>query len=348
MMMGSGSRLHVLVTWYDYKLLRFFKTVFGVKGHPTIGDYCRLWIMWQNSNSTLTPKDCAAFFEFVEKSWNKEIGKYLAGSITKVPVCSGDQILLLQKHDVFIPDDLLLEDLFKKKAEQPLFVWYPPASLSLLSPTKLNEIYNTIGVQKISEVVTRDESEDLKLDSLTMVRKETMIKPGLLRIILALLADPVLDIPAEKRHKMVSSLTNVDVYETVMPLTVSYQVGLSSGRSMHVKSARLFCWEREDFRLFMRKNYGSGSLDNAQRIQYASYFAEISKGLLFERTDRVPALAELISAGFQLDFDVPAVRFLLKFKNLRLLEEDEQFCYLAPFQSNKSCNDPTYMLSLSL
>uniref|UniRef100_A0A0E0MMB3 Uncharacterized protein n=1 Tax=Oryza punctata TaxID=4537 RepID=A0A0E0MMB3_ORYPU len=327
-----GSQLHVLVTWYDYKLLRFFKTVFGVKGHPTIGDYCRLWIMWQNSNSTPTPKGCAAFFEFVDKNWNTEIGKYLAGSITKVPVCSGDQILLLPKQDVFIPDDLLLEDLFRMQAEQPLFVWYPPASLSLLSPAKLNEIYSTIGVQKISKVVTRDESEDLKLDhSLTMVQKGTVIKPGLLRIILAFLADPSLDLPAEKRHEMISRLTNVVVYETAMPLTASYQVGLSSGRSLNVKSARIFRWEREESRIFMTKNYGLVSLANAERVQCAAYFAEeISKGLLFERTDRVPALAELITAGFLLDFDVPAVRFLLKFKNVRLLEEDEQFCsYLA-------------------
>uniref|UniRef100_A0A0E0BSN5 Protein NO VEIN C-terminal domain-containing protein n=1 Tax=Oryza glumipatula TaxID=40148 RepID=A0A0E0BSN5_9ORYZ len=327
-----GSQLHVLVTWYDYKLLRFFKTVFGVKGHPTIGDYCRLWIMWQNSKSTPTPKDCAAFFEFVDKNWNTEIGKYLAGSITKVPVCSEDRILLLPKQDVFIPDDLLLEDLFRMQAEQPLFVWYPPASLSLLSPAKLNEIYSTVGVQKISKVVTRDESEDLKLDhSLTMVQKGTVIKPGLLRIILAFLADPALDFPAEKRHEMVSCLTNVVVYETAMPLTASYQVGLSSGRSLNVKSARIFRWEREESRIFMTRNYGSVSLENAERVQCAAYFAEeISKGLLFERTDRVPALAELIMAGFLLDFDVPAVRFLLKFKNVRLLEDDEQFCsYLA-------------------
>lgn len=327
-----GSQLHVLVTWYDYKLLRFFKTVFGVKGHPTIGDYCRLWIMWQNSKSTPTPKDCAAFFEFVDKNWNTEIGKYLAGSITKVPVCSEDRILLLPKQDVFIPDDLLLEDLFRMQAEQPLFVWYPPASLSLLSPAKLNEIYSTVGVQKISKVVTRDESEDLKLDhSLTMVQKGTVIKPGLLRIILAFLADPALDFPAEKRHEMVSCLTNVVVYETAMPLTVSYQVGLSSGRSLNVKSARIFRWEREESRIFMTRNFGSASLENAERVQCAAYFAEeISKGLLFERTDQVPALAELIMAGFLLDFDVPAVRFLLKFKNVRLLEDDEQFCsYLA-------------------
>uniref|UniRef100_J3NDD1 Sacsin/Nov domain-containing protein n=1 Tax=Oryza brachyantha TaxID=4533 RepID=J3NDD1_ORYBR len=327
-----SSQLHVLVTWYEYKLLRFFKTVFDVKGHPTIGDYRRLWIMWQNSNSTPPPKDCTAFFEFVEKNWNPEIGKYLAGSITKVPGCSGDQILLLEKQDVFIPDDLLLEDLFSKQAEQPLFVWYPPAILSLLSPAKLNEIYSTIGVQKISKVVTPDKAEDLDLDSLTMVRKETVIKPGLLMIILAFLADPVLDIPAEKRHEMVSCLTNAAVYETVVPLTVSYQVRLSSGRIMNVKSAQLFRWEREELRLFITKNCGSGSLDNAERIQCAAYFAEeISKGLLFDRVDRVHALADLMTAGFLLDFDVPAVQFLLKFKNLRLLKEDEQFCYLATF-----------------
>lgn len=38
-----GSQLHVLVKWYNSKLLRYFNTIFGVKHHPTVSDYCKLW-----------------------------------------------------------------------------------------------------------------------------------------------------------------------------------------------------------------------------------------------------------------------------------------------------------------
>ncbi|CAL4906784.1 unnamed protein product [Urochloa decumbens] len=321
-----GSQLHVLEKWYNRKLLRYFNTTFGVKRHPTVSDYCKLWSTWQDSNSALAQKDCAAFWEFFGKNWRTDIEKFIAGCITKVPVCSGDQILLLEKQDVFIPDDLILEDLFKKQAQQPLFVWYPSASLPCLSPAKLNDIYSGIGVQKISKAVARDESEHMKIEHVTIVHNGTVIKPGLLRIVLAFLANPILDISANKRHEMVSGLTNVVVYETSMPLTVSYQVGLSSGRSMVVTSARFFRWERENSRLFVTKTEVSGSVINAIKMECAACFAEeISKGLLFENTDQVPALAELVRTGFLLDFDVPAIEVLLKLKNLQLFEEDEQF-----------------------
>jgi len=157
-----------------------------------------------------------------------------------------------------------------------------------------------------------------------------VIKLGLLKIVLAFLADPILNISVEQRHEMVASLTNVAVYETRGPLNVTYQVGFSSGRSMHVTCARFFRWERENSRLFVTETDGPGSMTNAMKMEYALCFAEeISKGLLSENTDRIPALAELVRTGFLLEFDVPAVQILLNLKNLRLFEQDEQF--LLPF-----------------
>nr|TKW28523.1 hypothetical protein SEVIR_3G333300v2 [Setaria viridis] len=322
-----GSQLHVLVKWYNSKLLRYFNTIFALE-------------CVQDSNSALAQKYCAAFWKFFGKNWSTDMGKFIAGCITKVPVCSGDQILLLEKQDVFILDDLLLEDLFKKQAQQPLFVWYPSASLPCLSPTKLNDIYSSIGIQNISKAVARGESEGLKIEHVTIVHKGTVIKPGLLRIVLAFLADPILNISADKRHEPVSGLTNVVVYETSMPLTVSYQVGLSSGRNMVVTSARFFCWEREDSRLDVTKTEVTGLVTNSVKMEHAACFAEeISKGLLFENADHVPALAELVRTGFLLDFDVPAVEILLKLKNLRLFEKDEQFLlpYTDMLRANRSC-----------
>ncbi|XP_022681020.1 uncharacterized protein LOC101763778 [Setaria italica] len=299
-----GSQLHVLVKWYNSKLLRYFNTIFGVKHHPTVSDYCKLWSVCRTA---LAQKDCAAFWKFFGKNWSTDMGKFISGCITKVPVCSGDQILLLEKQDVFILDDLLLEDLFKKQAQQPLFVWYPSASLPCLSPTKLNDIYSSIGIQNISKAVARGASEGLKIEHVTIVHK---------------------------------GLTNVVVYERSMPLTVSYQVGLSSGRNMVVTSARFFCWEREDSRLDVTKTEVTGLVTNSVKMEHAACFAEeISKGLLFENADHVPALAELVRTGFLLDFDVPAVEILLKLKNLRLFEKDEQFLlpYTDMLRANRSC-----------
>ncbi|RCV18657.1 hypothetical protein SETIT_3G319700v2 [Setaria italica] len=316
-----GSQLHVLVKWYNSKLLRYFNTIFGVKHHPTVSDYCKLWSVCRTA---LAQKDCAAFWKFFGKNWSTDMGKFISGCITKVPVCSGDQILLLEKQDVFILDDLLLEDLFKKQAQQPLFVWYPSASLPCLSPTKLNDIYSSIGIQNISKAVARGASEGLKIEHNCP----------------SFLADPILNISADKRHELVSGLTNVVVYERSMPLTVSYQVGLSSGRNMVVTSARFFCWEREDSRLDVTKTEVTGLVTNSVKMEHAACFAEeISKGLLFENADHVPALAELVRTGFLLDFDVPAVEILLKLKNLRLFEKDEQFLlpYTDMLRANRSC-----------
>lgn len=79
-----------------------------------------------------------------------------------------------------------------------------------------------------------------------------------------------------------------------------------------------------ELKLFLPKY--NGSLSSTERIEYATGLSEeISKGLLFERTDQVAALAELLKLGSLLDFDVPAVQHLLKLKNLRLLEDDELF-----------------------
>ncbi|AQK65212.1 uncharacterized protein [Zea mays] len=321
-----GSQLYVLVKWYSSKLLRYFNTAFGVKHRPTVSDYCKLWSMWQGSNSTLTQKECVAFWEFFGKNWSTDMGKFIAGCVDKVPVSSGDQILLLEKQDVFIPDDLLLEDLFKKQAQKPLFVWYPSTSLPCLSPARLNDIYSSIGVQKISKSVVSNQYDHLEIESVTLVHKGTVIKLGLLKIVLAFLTDPILDISVEKRYEMVTSLTNVAVYETRGPLNVSYQVGLSSGRSLHVTCARFFRWERESSRLFVTEADEPGSMTYAMKMEYASCFAEeISKGLLSENKEQIPALAELVRTGFLLEFDVPAVQILLNLKNLRLFEQDEQF-----------------------
>lgn len=61
-------------------------------------------------------------------------------------------------------------------------------------------------------------------------------------------------------------------------------------------------------------------------MEFATNFAdEISQGLLFEKADQVPLLAELIKIGSLMDFHAAAVEYLLKSKNLQLFPEDEEF-----------------------
>lgn len=229
------------------KLLNFFSMAFVVKNEPAVGDYCKLWSMWQRTNNfTLRHKDCSTFWEFICKHWNSETQQLLSGCITKVPAHYEGKIMLVEKQDVFIPDDLLLEDLFDKQAKQPLFVWYPSAGTTFLSRTKLNDIYSSIGVKKISKVVLKEECKSITLDSVTTTPTGTVIKPGLLRIVLAFLANPTIGISAEKRHQMVSSLTSVALKGLSRPFDINYRVTLSSGRTIVVKSAGKFRWEREN------------------------------------------------------------------------------------------------------
>ena len=62
--------------------------------------------------------------------------------MVKLPVGSSDShgILLSNKHNVFIVDDLQLKDIFEKFSSKSLFVWCPQPSMPSLPPTKLLEI----------------------------------------------------------------------------------------------------------------------------------------------------------------------------------------------------------------
>lgn len=91
----------------------------------------------------------------------------------------------------------------------------------------------------------------ITLDSVTALRTGTVIKPGLLQIVLAFLADPMIGFSAEKRHHIVSSLTKAAVYVLSRPFDISYSVTLSSGICIVVKAAGMFRWVRENARLFV-------------------------------------------------------------------------------------------------
>ncbi|KAG8089876.1 hypothetical protein GUJ93_ZPchr0011g27555 [Zizania palustris] len=315
-----ASQLYVLDKYYDKKLLNFFSNVLGVMSGPSTEHYCQLWKTWESSVSELSIADCSAFWKFIAVNWGQTTSNLMSGCI-KVPVYTDGKIILSSKKDVFIPDDLLLKDLFSKHL---IFIWYPSSTLPSMSRARMNNIYGSIGVGTISKAVRKNDSFDLRSGNLKTISPNKVIKAGLLQVVLAFLSDPDLDMSTEERNKTVSWLLNVTVLETNEPITVGYSVSLSSGRSLDVKASRMLRWERENYKLYVQ---GSHDADGyKEKIEFAAYFAnEISRGLLFEMADQIPSLAELIKVGCLLDFQHAAVEFLLMSKNLQLFPEDEAF-----------------------
>ncbi|XP_059640868.1 uncharacterized protein LOC132283016 [Cornus florida] len=328
-----GTQLHVLEKRYERKLQHFFSSVLEVKINPSLDDYCKLWKVWESNGHNLSHAECCSFWGYVTKHWNLKTEKILDENLLKLPVSSGPEgILLFDKRDVFIANDLQLKDLFEQSSSCPLFVWFPQPSLPSLPRSKLLEIYIKIGVRTISEAVTKELSVLDVLELKQVNPSEVFIGKGLCRLILSFLADLSLKMEAEKRHEAVRRLFNLTVLETVEPITMGYSLSLSSGKIVNVKASRMIRWDRENLKLFMQKMDRSGGKKNM--IKYGTYFSEvISEGVLWEEEDHISQLVELMKLGYLLEFDEEAIGFLLKTKNLQLYWEDEEFLSSA-FPSN--------------
>lgn len=317
--------LNVLDKFYETKVLSFFSKVLGVRTHPTIDDYCQLWSDWENAHRPLAFVDCCAFWDFVAKHWSPKIKGLVSDFIRKVPVSMGSGgIRLVNKDDVFIPNDLQLRDLFEKACPD-IFAWYPQPSPPSLSQSKLYEIYTCFGVRTISESVEKDESfETNSSKAKKLDPRDAMIRSGLFRIVLGFLADSSLELPSEARHLIVKQLHDLEIFELDEPITVCYSLLLSSGKSLSVNASQMVRWDRENSELFIQKTERSSGYK--ANIEFCTYFSEaISRGLLWDKPDQIDALSELIKLGCLLEFDDDAVKFLLKTKNLLLFVEDEEF-----------------------
>ncbi|CAL4991903.1 unnamed protein product [Urochloa decumbens] len=186
-------------------------------------------------------------------------------------------------------------------------------------------IYQSLGLRAISKAVTKDGSCVLNMNCCQAAEaRDAMVTPGLLRIILSFLANPVLEIGTDKRHQMASYLLGVKALQMTEPTSVSYQVKLSLGRTLTVKGRRTFRWERENRKLYVQKSEAPHG--RTTRMESATCFGEeISQGLLYERVEQIPSLTELLKVGFLVGFEENEVEFLLKTKNLQLYSEDEDF-----------------------
>ncbi|KAE8123813.1 hypothetical protein FH972_018737 [Carpinus fangiana] len=377
-------QLQVLEKHYDPKLLNFFSNAFLVRHNPSVDDYCKLWKVWESSGQPLSNADCCKFWVYVSKHWSEKTKKTLAGRLVKLPVgSSSDGILLSNKHDVFIADDLQLKDLFEHFYPHPIFAWCPRESLPSLPRRKLLEMYRIIGVRTISESVQKEELVDvahlnqvnpketvlkkgmvrlilgfladptrkiemetrheaikrlLKINFLETVEpineesvdvahlnqvnpKETVLKKGMVRLILGFLADPTRKIEMETRHEAIKRLLKINFLETVEPINVNYSLSLSSGEIVKAKATRVMLWDRLSSKFVAQKLDRCGGYKYI--IEYATYFSEaISEGLLWDNNDHIGPLSELIKLGFMMEFNDEAVGFLMSSKCLQIFMED--------------------------
>ncbi|XP_031105049.1 uncharacterized protein LOC116009965 [Ipomoea triloba] len=321
-----GSQLFDLGKYYSNELLTFLGKL-GVNSSPCLEDYFQLWKAWECAERRLMASECCAFWEFVVKHWNSRTKKYVEENLSKLPVCSGPNgILLLDKHEVFIGNDLYLKEVFEKSCVQQLFVWYPQPSLPSLPRTKLLDIYSEIGVPTLSESAQSRELSSIDCAGLERANPEMMfVGKNLFRLILGFLAQPCVEMEAEKRHEALRRLVNTSFLELKRPMTVEYKVSFSSGKILSAKGSRMMRWERESSKFFVTKLEKSDGYKGV--LEYATYYSEeVSKGILWEKEDEeVWELAELIKLGYILKFDQEAIRFLMKTKNLEIFMEDEQF-----------------------
>ncbi|XP_044491888.1 uncharacterized protein LOC123215739 [Mangifera indica] len=317
-----SSQLNVLDKHYERNLLSFFTSAFSVKSNPSVDDYCKLWMGWEGSRQQLSKDECCAFWRCVV-GWSPGKHKLLADSLLKVPVDSGsDGILLLNKRDAFIPDDLQLKDSFEKSSRS-LFVWCPQSSSHSLPRTKLLEVYRNLGVRTISESVQREElSVEDGVELKQVNPSDVSICRELIKLILGFLADLKLEV--EKRHETVKCLLNLTALETPEPITAKYSLSMSTGEIVDVTECQMILWDKDSSRFYtqeMDRSRGPKFL-----IEYATRFSQvISEGLLWDREEHISALSELIKCAFLVEFDEEAVGFLMKSKNLQIFVEDEKF-----------------------
>ncbi|KAJ6294323.1 hypothetical protein OIU76_022411 [Salix suchowensis] len=132
-----GQQFTFLEEYYEPNLLCFFSTAFNVTSNPSLDSHCKLWKVWETSGYQLSHAQCCAFWECVVGQWSSEVERTLADGLMKLPVHSGrGEILLLDKNDVFVADDLLLKELFENHSPRPVLVWYPQPGLPSLPRRK--------------------------------------------------------------------------------------------------------------------------------------------------------------------------------------------------------------------
>lgn len=282
-------------------------------------------LSWEDSGHQITHTECSAFWEFVVKNWNSRSKETFDKYLLRIPVLDpfSDKILLINKRDVFIGDDLFLMELFQRFS-RPIFVWYPQPSLKCLTRTKLMDIYRKLGVRTLSESVRKVMSDVDHAKFERINSEEKIIKKGLVKLVLGFLAKTSLEFDKERRHEAISRLLAIEAFETTEPMTIRNKLSFSYGDVINVEEKRMIHWDKLNNKFYMQKLDRSSGYKNV--ITYASHFSEeITDGVLCENEEHVPELSELIRSGFLVEFDEEAVEFLMKTKYLEILREDQDY-----------------------
>ncbi|KAL9303441.1 hypothetical protein ACSQ67_020704 [Phaseolus vulgaris] len=316
-----ASKFYVLEDIYDKKILPFFSSDMKVRNTPSVDDYVNLWNEWESSVEQLSYDKCHKFWLYMLHHFTLDTEKKLSKRFLKLPATSGNnEIFLLEKKDVFIPDNLHLKRLFEM---EKVFVWYPQ-DLVPSSRNDLSDLYRMIGARSVSECIcTEDPSlpnvvELKQIDAANVCNVKVLVK-----LILGFLACSSLKMEPNKRHEAVKGLLNLSFFEIKDSINVSYSLSLSSGNIITKRENRMVRWESQSSMFFTQMNWHG---ENAGLVKYATYFSEaISEGVLMENHDHVAPLSELIRLALLLKFNEEAIDFLMDSKNLQIFSEDDDF-----------------------
>ncbi|KAI8030890.1 hypothetical protein LOK49_LG01G03112 [Camellia lanceoleosa] len=276
-----GSFFHNLDGYYEKELLSFMSTTFGADTFPTLSRYVSLWNNWERRNYHVCSGELDSF-------WG-----HISESVTMLPGAMNisGTVKLVEKDEIFIPDDLQLKKSFRQ------------ASLSSL--TKLYEIYRSFGVQNISESVQFSVNCEFEKPGL----EASLIGKPLIKIVLAFPVNPVVNMPVEKKDR---------------PMIITYSLHLPfSKKSLHVEIRKLVLWDKNLQRLLVHKPSWKGEWKNIELI--TNFSRAISEAVLPDATGLANDLCKMIKMGFAFGFTEDEVDSLLVSENLELYAVDTNF-----------------------
>ncbi|KAH7847938.1 hypothetical protein Vadar_031865 [Vaccinium darrowii] len=333
-----GSFLHVLDRHYEEELLAFLSTTFGVDPFPTLFRYVDLWNNWVACNHCVSSAELHSFWGCISEDWNPVLEKTIKKGITMLPAVSvSGAVQLVERDELFIPNDLSLKKLFGHASDKPLFVWFPQYGTSSLS--KLYAIYRSFGVQTISDAVQISSNSELE----KMDRENSLIGKPLIKIVLAFVANPVIYMPVEERHRIAKSLLDISIFGTEKPLMLSCFLDLpSSKKRLQVEMRKLVLWDENSQKLLVHKpswNGGSGT----KSMEFITDFSRaIAEAVLPKASAFVEELCKTIKIGFAFGFKEDEVDSLLLSENLELFPVDASFleCAFPAAKNQHRSRDP--------
>lgn len=221
-----GTRLYSLDKYYDKELLPFFFSAYGIVEGPSLSNYLELWNSWAlKSDYEVTTEECCSFWRYVTENWNSDVKDILKQKLTKLPAVVSGKLYIACKEELVIPDDLQLKKVFLDSVTLPVFAWVPKSSsLSSVSLRRLFEIYESLGVEKLSKsiVCLVGNMQSLERPKMAKPRHGLRLK-NFAKLVLGFLAGPRVNMPLNERHMVTKSLLDLSVYAS-KPLKICFPI----------------------------------------------------------------------------------------------------------------------------